>query len=251
MHDKLYEYYLGTLSSAETEKFELHLLECQSCQQKIASLDRAFHIMRRDRDYYAKKLNLKTLTDQRVVFPEIVIRYAIAAIIILAVGLTLYSFWQQPDNYSLARLSGEQELIRLKSSGKNDYFENAITFLQEEDYNSAIRSFQHFLATHPNNYQANYFLGLAHLAAGEKSFLWYHHFSDEHSRASIQYLEAAQKLAGDNQFYQEDCLWLLGKAWLRLGEKEKAKNAWQEILNLTSPDLVYKDRIRSLIDQIK
>lgn len=75
-------------------------------------------------------------------------------------------------------------------------------------------------------------------------------FDRKKVRQGIKYLENALSLAGDNAFYQEDCLWYLGKAYLMLGDLEKARQHFEQIVNLPQPNLLRRNDARSMVQKI-
>ncbi len=247
MHQYVYDYFLKALSEADMERFEVHLIQCQQCQDELARLDRTLDIMRKDKNFYQEVVERKNRFSKQPIWQQKFFRYAIAAIIFLSIGGFLFSFFSEPQYYELAKLTEETELITLKTESSQNEFEIALNQFRLKNYTAAIEGFNKFLVKQPSHYQAHYFLGLANLAAGETNILWYHHFSTERTQDAIFYLTRAYKLAGDNYYYQEACLWLLGKAWLRLGNWEEAKLAWQKLLEIPSPDLIYRELVRDIL----
>ncbi|MBN2092318.1 tetratricopeptide repeat protein [candidate division KSB1 bacterium] len=251
MHQYLYDYYLRTLSPTETEQFEVHLIQCRKCQEEMARLDRAFKVMQQDHVYYRELIHSRPISVSPIPPRKQVVKLAIAFTFLLIVGGGLFSYFTLPPYFDLARLTDETALMTLKGESGTGEFEAALCDFRRKDYVASISHFKKFLEKQPTHYQAHYFLGLAGLAAGETNWLGYHRFSDARTRESIFYLERAYQLAGDNLFYQENCLWLLGKAWLRLGDREQAMASWQKILEIASPDLVYKIRAEKNLEELK
>jgi len=251
MHHKVYDYYLKALPETEMERFEIHLLHCQSCQEKIDRLDRAFIEMRQDQAYYRELRDRIAMAQKRVRSTRRMVRYAMAALFLFIIGSGLFAYLTRPAYFELAKLSDETKLITLKSDFATGDFENALQQFRSKNYQAAISGFKKVLIVRPSDYHAHYFMGLANLAAGETNFLWYHRFPEHYTRESIFYLQQTEKLTNDNQFYQEACLWLLGKAWLRLGNREQAKLAWQKIQSLPSPDLIYKKHVREMLEKLE
>jgi tetratricopeptide (TPR) repeat protein len=250
MHQYIYDYFLKALSETDMERFEVHLIQCQRCQQELTRLDQAFQIMRLDQAYYREVVGPKVIPLKRLNLRRQLVRYAIAAIILITIGCSLFSYFMQPAYFGLARLTAETTLLTLKGESGQGEFETALQQFRQKDYVDAISGFKKFLVTQPRHYQTHYFLGLANLAAGETNILWYHRFSTTRTQEGIFYLQHAYELAGDNLFYQEACLWLLGKAWLRLGDREQARLTWQKLLELPSPDLVYREQVAEMLEKL-
>lgn len=247
MHHLLPKYYLKILSAEEAEKFELHLFECRRCQQELDALQRAAQIMQQDQDYYRKKSMVQPVVSPEISSFQYVRQFAFAALIFFIVGSAVYSWLSQPEYFQIAGLTHETELVRLKGGAGESEFSKAVNDFREKRYNRALTGFLNYLKNNPEDYQANYFTGLTHLAEGETQFLWYRRFDEVHTRKSIDYLQTAAQLAENNQFYREECLWLLGKAWLRLGEREKAIKMYQSLIDLPSPDIIYRESARQVL----
>jgi len=204
-------------------------------------MDRVFSAMRKPPEYFKKKLS--TPQPWRV---KRILKYAVAAVL----AWFIFTRLQTPSYYTLATLTSEFEPGNLKNESRGDDIETALDQLRQKKYDAAIARLTSYSRSHPQNFQANYFLGLAYLGAGEENRLGWRSFSTHHTEEAIRYLETAEKLAGDNQFYREDCLWLLGKAWLRLKEVEKAKQTWRAIVALPAPDLIHKEEARRLLTEL-
>jgi len=242
---------MNALSPEEAERFELHLFECERCRQDLANLQRAFHAMNKGPEAFRRLAESESATASRPVLTQRWVKYALAASLFLVFGYfckTYFLDW--PRYYDLALVSEEIASVRSAVRTGENMFAAAIRNLQEKNYPAAIADLEHFLELHPENYQANYYLGLAYLAAGQPVWWARKTFSRAKTETGIGYLQRALRLAGDNQFYQEACHWLLGKAWLRLGEVGQAKAAWQAIVDLPSPDLIYKPEARKLLAQM-
>lgn len=245
LQEWLYDYCLKNLSAEQTEKFELHLLQCTACQKEVAKMDRVFSAMRKTPEYFKKKLSTpQPWRGKRL------LKYPIAAVLVLGLGWTALAYWGTPSYYALATLSAEFEFDHMKGEVHRDDFATALDHLRQKKYDAAIAEFSGLVQAQPQNFQVNYFLSLAYLAAGEKIRLGWRSFSTTHTQKALHYLETAEQLAGDNQFYREDCLWLLGKAWLRLEDVEKAKQTWRAILALPAPDLIHKAEARRLLAEL-
>jgi len=245
MHDLAHRYFLKTLTDKEAEQFEIHLLDCKKCQVQLALWQTAARNMQQDRKFYSARVIPKRPVSRRAVC-----YFAMAALILLAFASLWHAAIILPDNFDLARLTTETNLIRLKADVPENMFTESLNHVREKRYAAALTGLNKILAENPVNFQANYYAGLAHLAEGEKQFLWYAWFDESHTRQSIQLLETAGELAGNNDFYFEECLWLLAKARLRLGEIDACRNTLQLLLTLSTPDLVYRDTAKAMLQQL-
>ena len=66
----------------------------------------------------------------------------------------------------------------------------------------------------------------------------------------IKYLEKAFLLSRENQFYQEDCYWFLGKAYLMIEDVDNAKIQFTNILNLDKINLMRKENAREMLSAL-
>ena len=122
---------------------------------------------------------------------------------------------------------------------------------EQGNYKQAIGLFRAFLESKPNHFLANFYLGLTYLLNSTESMLGLPYRSNaaqiEHGNT---YLNVAFIFEGENAFYQEDCLWYLGKAYLMLGKLPLAKQQFEQLINLNQPNLLRKNAARDLVVKI-
>ena len=118
-------------------------------------------------------------------------------------------------------------------------------------YKKAIEKFDIFLKDNPDNYTTNYYLGLSFLniaKAGLPGLPF--KFDRLKVNKGIKYLEKAFLLSRENQFYQEDCYWFLGKAYLMIEDVDNAKIQFTNILNLDKINLMRKENAREMLSAL-
>lgn len=263
MDEKIHDYLADALSREESKAFEMHLFGCPSCRQRLQRLQHAFDIMRENKAFFEAKFAESSVLEgeearqdqstqpRRATQKKRWPLYSMAAGLALLVGLLswLYFLSPRPTHYDLAMLGDETRIPVFKSNNGENGFARGLREMQTGQYLQAIHTIEAYIKTHPDHYQAHYYAGLAYLTAGEQSSWGRPHFSESNARQSLQYLQTALMLAGDNPYYQEDCLWLMGKAWLRLGNVENARAVWQEILILP-PQATKKEKVKKALQAL-
>jgi tetratricopeptide (TPR) repeat protein len=152
--------------------------------------------------------------------------------------LILYSsaYLSRGPYFSMARMDPER-LGRLRSEVTLSDFTEGMNRYEQGKYNQAVVLLDRAIRTHPADYTARYYLGLSRLAAAEKRLPGLpYRFDAAEVEKGIFDLQKALLLARDNAYYQEDCLWYLGKAFLMRGDKGRARDEFNAILRMqTSP----------------
>ena len=74
-----------------------------------------------------------------------------------------------------------------------------------------------------------------------------YNFSGHKIETSIRHLEQALALAETNKFYQEECHWFLGKAQLMLGNIDKARHQFLQVVSLEHNNLIHQDDARQML----
>ena len=64
-------------------------------------------------------------------------------------------------------------------------------------------------------------------------------------------LNAAYKLAADNPFFKEDCLWYLGKAYLMLEKRDEAVKEFQTIVEMPEQNILRREKAKKIIESIR
>jgi hypothetical protein len=106
--DLLHAWELDLLTEEQCREFEVHLLECPACQESAAEFSKAARLLRENQLVRAEAEK----ADRK--FSPVFIRWALAAVIILGIGVPTYIHWSGAPNQP-----PEQQLIfyPMRSSG--------------------------------------------------------------------------------------------------------------------------------------
>jgi tetratricopeptide (TPR) repeat protein len=178
--------------------------------------------------------------------------YAGAVVVVVIFSLYGFAYLSRPGYFELARIENERtSVLRSISTPAND-FSSGLKFFQDKKYEQTILALEIYLKENPDHYEANYYIGLAYLLEARKGIpgLSYK-FDQANVDKGLKYLDRALQVSQENQFYQEDCYWYLGKALLMKGELEKAKVQFEKIIDLNQLSLMRKEQGREMILQIE
>lgn len=156
----------------------------------------------------AKKTGVNSETNSRN-FARKLIPYSIAASIILAIGLFLYTN-QTPTNDKLfaAYFTPDPGLPTKMGSNNNFEFYDAMVDYKRKEYDTAIKKWKTLQQYDTENDTLNYFIGVSYLAKGD-------------GMNAEKYLQnAIENSAG---FLENDGYFYLGMANLKANNSEKAK----------------------------
>jgi tetratricopeptide (TPR) repeat protein len=285
----LYRYYNKELSKKEMQFIEEHIDLCPVCLaaleklqavEKNASLEVAlpenWHEIEKtmDQNFYsyldsalqpektilkrAERTNYFDLLRQKwgqfwnVVLTPPRLAYAGALIFLAIVSLYSFTYFNRSNYFNLAQIELErQKVVRERTEAPTDLSEG-IRLFGDGNYERAIIKLKTYLKENPYNYTANFNLGIAYLFSAEAGLpgLSYK-FDNLRVDEGIKYLDNAQSLSGDNQFYLEDCFWYLGKAYLMKEQADAAKVQFGNIIKLSQPNLMRKQDAQDMILRIE
>ncbi len=286
----LARYYHEELSKTERKTVEDHINLCPFCLEAVVQLREAEkHAAEEpaqpvgwaeiekalDRDFYSRlesasgPLGRSTeISDQReqrrATFAEKLrsgwaqwlwrpqgLAYAGAAALVVIASLYTYAYLSRGPYFQLARIEQKHVSSVRAAVGAPDDMREGLRLFRQGDYQAAIARLKGYVETAPASFSANYYLGLSHLYQAPVGLpALPYKFNQRHVDLAISYLQKALALAQDNQFYQEDCYWYLGKAYLMKGDPEKAREQFQNILSLSRPNLMRKDQARKILLEI-
>jgi len=179
-----------------------------------------------------------------------IIAYAGSVTILLVIGLYSIAYFNRSDFYYLSEIKPEQQVVL--RSGANTFLENGLELFADGKYKHAITEFDFFEQKNQTNYTVNYYLGLCYLNMSKTGLPGLpYKYDTSKVKIGIKYLEVALSIAGENQFYQEDCYWFLGKAYLMIEEVDKAKIQFNKILNLDKINLMRKKDAQKMLIKLK
>lgn len=284
----LNRYHNGELSRKEVRAIEGHIDLCPLCLRALESLQKAeetefkevvlpenWQEIERviDQDFYSylesvpppekqtievpawkKYLNLMWLKTQyfwNLLLAPPKWAYAGSLVLLVIVSIYSYAYFSRGEYFHLAQIVPEtQRVLRSETTVSTD-LTAGLGLFGEGKYGRAITKLKSYLKENPNLYIANYYLGLSYLLNSEIRLPGLpYKYDDFEVGEGIKYLESALRLSEENQFYQEDCLWYLGKAYLMIGEMEKAKEQFSKIVKLSQPNLMRMNEAQEMVLKI-
>jgi tetratricopeptide (TPR) repeat protein len=178
--------------------------------------------------------------------------YAGTFTILIIVGFYSYAYFSRPAYFYLAQIETESQTVLRSENRISSDLAEGLKFFDQGDYKSAITKLKLFLNDNRSNFAANYYLGLSYLFNARQDFLILPiNYDVLQVVRARRYLNIALKISQDNQFYQENCYWYLGKAYLMSGEAMKAEVQFKNIVELDHPNLMRKVDAREMIMKIK
>ncbi len=196
--DHVHRYVAGTLSPNELEAFEIHLLECDRCQQAV-------------REGVAVRAALAAAESGaerggRSWSPRLVASLTLAAAAAIALWLVLPG----GELEALGRIGSPPGMVPLPVRAEADsaalLADRGMTAYREGDYGSAAALLERAVTVEPSP-GSHFFLGVARLLTGSR----------DEARAS---LEAALEPAGNP--YAAEAHFYLAKTWLQSGQADSA-----------------------------
>ena len=180
-----------------------------------------------------------------------VLAYAGSVAIFLLIGLYSIAYFNRSDFYYLAEIKTEKQ-ISLRTETVASSLTEGMNFFDKKNYKKATEKFKSFLKNNPDNYSVNFYMGLCYLGISKSGLpgLAYKYDRSE-VKDGIKYLETALSFASENQFYQEDCYWYLGKAYLMIDDIEIAKMQFSKIEKLNKINLMRKNDAQKMLSKLK
>lgn len=216
--DELIAYSEGNLSTIEREKLDRHAAHCSLCsdaidgvitfsdKENIRPIIKAIQneIHHRAVLHASKKQNWK-------------IYYAAAAILILAVSLSLFLLQQKSTTENLFSQYFKpypNTIPLVRGEDAHDKFKMAMSEYEFENFARANRILEEILRTDPDQPIAHFYAGITALCLNR---------TDD----AITHLQ--QVIKNDNNEFIEHAQWYLGLAFLKNGDVEQAKSIFNSI----------------------
>ncbi len=182
------------------------------------------------------------------------LNFAYAGLIIsLCLGGTYtFALLKRPAYFSITLVQPQKAgTVRGERIG-SESLQVGLESFEQGNYEMAIKSFNEYLKSHPSDYFANFHLGLVYLLDGKESLLGLpYRYNSAHIQKGISYLNSAFVNTRNNAYYQEDCLWFLGKAYIMLGEMPKAKQQFEKLISMNQSNLMRKATAKEMIIMIE
>jgi tetratricopeptide (TPR) repeat protein len=286
--DLLAGYFNRELSGGMRRRVEDHVILCHACMKSLDALRKAGPVeieagesprnwllleKAMDRKFYdrLKKIpatskkrvseglgkslldSLKeTLRNIRVILfrPKSLIvagSFAVFALVCVYTG----AYFSRGRYFLLARVE-QEELPRMRAERTESIFNEGLRLYERANYGKAIVRLSAAADANPDQYAPHYYLGLSYLGGAEVKLPGLpYKFRKSDVNRGIGVLEKALVLGGDNVFYQADCHWYLGKAYLMIREVEKARAHWARLVELGHLDPERVNEARKLLSEIR
>lgn len=162
------------------------------------------------------------------------------------------AYISRPAYFKLAELDKLIEAgMRSAGSNSND-FSAGMDLFYNKQYRKAIERLEPYINENPNDLAALHFIGLSYLFDAKIRWLGLGYaFNGEKVEKAISYFEKSLPLCRKNRFYEEDCRWYLGKAYLMQGKPTKAYDQFQAIVRMNYPDLMRKKESEHMIQHLE
>ena len=167
--------------------------------------------------------------------------------ILLVISIYSIAYINRSDLFYLAELETEKQVSLRTEAGTSSLTEGLQSF-DDGKYKTAIEKFQFYLQKNPENYSANFYIGLCFLNISKTGLpgLAYK-YNESEVKKGITYLNSALSFVNENQYYQEDCYWYLGKAYLMIEDVHNAKLQFNKIINLGRINSLREEKAREMI----
>lgn len=277
--DKLVSYANDELDESAVQALQNHLDLCPVCLQAVQALQNADAATESstvpnwpdveaemDAKVYAHLETLstgKTAIDKakpemgilsrlksllRGLFPPAAPLYAAAAFALLMVSVYGYAFFSRPATFAMAQIQLPPTTQLRGGTEQIGMFQEGMTRFRKQDFQLAIENFTAFLEENPNDYSANFYLGLSYLATAKIRLLGMpYRFDAQKVEKGAEYLRKALDLSAENPFYTEDCLWYLSKARLMLNDVRAARRLLQQLVALPHPGLTRREAAKRVL----
>jgi tetratricopeptide (TPR) repeat protein len=201
-------------------------------------------------DWNILKSKGRTLLDTIFHSKTLVYVPAVAALTLLFIYS--YAYLSRDRYFGLATIKPEKQILLRSADFAASAFTEGLGQLGEGEYDKAIDNFSLYLHTYPDHYASQYYIGLCHLYKAEKKLFGVgYKFDNTETEKGIENLTAALRLCNDNKYYQADCRWYLGKAYIMKDDIDNAKRQFLSIIELSLPNSARKEAANKILDELK
>ena len=242
-YDMISSYLDGTMSSEEARAFEEQMLQDAELKQEVElykdvnqTLKMKLHPDENEKalrnimqelkgEYFAEEKSQTRI----VPFRSRRWMAAIAAVLVMAVMLTVWSPWKKQDlygKYSEITMPGVVE----RGSATDSLFKHAVEYFNDKKFHDAIPYFEKILKADKQNAMVQYFHGIALLQSGQPD------------KARTTFIQ----LYSGSSLFKYDAAFFMGLSYL----KEKNKQACKEWLNNIPADAGQYKKAQELMKEL-
>lgn len=206
--ERIERFLLGRMDEGEQAQFESDLKQDEQLRNEVELQRKLFAAVE------SGSVNLDEIPQSRPTLRwySRMSRYgwhAVAASVVLAVGIWHFGFRQSPEERLFATYFVAPKGLVTPMSATGDYaFHDAMVDYKQGDYRQAIAKWDPLLAQAPKNDTLNFFVGVAYLAQGD-------------ANRSTPYLQQAASHA--ESVFIDEAWFYLGMAQLKQGNTAQAK----------------------------
>ncbi len=225
----IYDYCFGLLTEEEEAAFEMHLFECEYCRSKISEVASLCEVFKHY-EFTKKEYNFLNVRVKKLLAIAATLAFLLPGVPMLKKLLPL----PEDKGFINEVVRGGDKDVSLFAKGLENY--NSAHFEIAEKY------FQEYLKKNPENFDANFLMGLSLLKEGR--------------REGLSYLLRSEKIANSifkktgNYRYLAKTYYYLGKGFLKFGDRLKSKEYFEKYLSFKDPLLIHTDEVESILEKI-
>ncbi|MBK7228534.1 MAG: hypothetical protein IPH97_06650 [Ignavibacteriales bacterium] len=240
----LYKNQLSTnnLIISLSSKVEDHLRKCESCETIFKELNSEFNSVD---EFVTKtiveqpKQQINTIAQNVIVQKRfLAIRYAsisIVSLFVIYAGLFGVSNFTTPG-YKNTKFIEERESYSTRGR-TTELFQRGLDAVENNNYSSAVEYLEKDIKSNPNSesiFYTHFILGFTYVSKAESDFLGlFKSFDRDDVLKGIEHFEKSIELNNSGTFsnLNLDANYFIGKAYLLIDEKAKAKDHLQDVVN--------------------
>ncbi len=240
----LYKNQLSTnnLIISLSSKVEDHLRKCESCETIFKELNSEFNSVD---EFVTKtiveqpKQQINTIAQNVIVQKRfLAIRYAsisIVSLFVIYAGLFAVSNFTTPG-YKNTKFIEERESYSTRGR-TTELFQRGLDAVENNNYSSAVEYLEKDIKSNPNSesiFYTHFILGFTYVSKAESDFLGlFKSFDRDDVLKGIEHFEKSIELNNSGTFsnLNLDANYFIGKAYLLIDEKAKAKDHLQDVVN--------------------
>jgi tetratricopeptide (TPR) repeat protein len=225
-----------------SSKIEDHLRKCESCETVFKELNSEFTSV--------DEFVTKTIVDQpkqqiNTVAQKVIVQkrfstlrlasLSIVSLFVVYIGLFAVSNFTTPD-YKNIKFIEERESYTTRGR-TTELFQRGLDALESKNYSSAVEYLEHDIKSNPNSesiFYTHFILGFTHVSKAESDFLGlFKSFDRDDVLKGIEHFEKSIELNNSGTFsnLNLDANYFIGKAFLLIDEKAKAKDHLQNVVD--------------------
>lgn len=220
-------YEFGLLSNEEKNRFEMHVLHCDSCMRDLYLFAPALSLLRKESAVVKSAIEETSCKKSKKFKTRFISKPAFAlgtACLLLFLFITAWLVTPLPPDYSemadIQPVKYEPFEFRLRAEQEPEWrqwFDKGMKFYKKEEYEQALDALLKSYHKNKEYVRTQYYLGTCFLLLRQPD-------------SSIQYLSGLSDTADSESIH-----WLLGNAYLLKTQAEKAMQEFDKVVKLDGP----------------